>query len=111
MTCRIDVDNAVVRTSPASLLLLILMVVATATSFLVPPAQAFGQPELARIIFWHLPCAIITTGLVFCSTWFGYKYLSSRDVDWDVRNGAAVELGFVFACLTMATGILFSKVQ
>src|SRR2546429_160852 len=38
----------------------IAVALATLAAFLVPPAQNFREPELARIIFFHLPCAIST---------------------------------------------------
>ncbi|HRI44721.1 MAG TPA: cytochrome c biogenesis protein CcsA [Fimbriimonadaceae bacterium] len=87
------------------------VVVATIVSFALPDADSFRVPSLARIIFWHLPCAFLTTGLVFLAAWFGLRYLGSRDTRWDIRGAAALELGALFGALTMVTGILFSKVQ
>lgn len=87
------------------------VVVATIVSFALPDADSFRVPSLARIIFWHLPCAFLTTGLVFLAAWFGLRYLLSRETRWDVRGAATLELGALFGALTMVTGILFSKVQ
>ena len=114
--------------------------VVTVWSFLVPDAPGFASPEFARIFFWHFPCPIMLTGLLFAAVWSGYRYLAGPSeriatisrglpgglgrfvrmlsgVDtpnrlvWDVRSVAALELGLVFALLTMFSGILFSKVQ
>ncbi len=76
-----------------------------------PDAKSFPVPSLARIIFFHLPCAFVTTGLIVHSAWLGFRYLSTGEQRFDARNAAATELGALFAALTMATGVLFSKVQ
>lgn len=97
--------------SAAGLALMIGMLVAIAASFVLPDAKGFREPGMARIIFWHLPCAFITVGFLFAAAWNGWKYLQTRKPVWDLRGAATLELGTLFAALTMATGILFSKVQ
>lgn len=87
------------------------MAAATLASFLAPDAATFPEPSLARVIFFHLPCALVTSGLLFVSAWFGIQQLRTRRMDWDARVGATLELGALFALLTMLTGIYFSKVQ
>ncbi len=109
-------------------------------TFLVPDAPGFASPEFARIFFWHFPCPIMLTGLIFTAVWFSYRYVvgpshrlrhlsegmsgaagrfvrllsgvdtPAREV-WDLRAIAAIELGLVFSVLTMFSGILFSKIQ
>jgi len=87
----------------------------TLWSFEVPDAEGFQRPELARIFFWHFPCPILMTGLMIVGAYFGWRVLrSTTEPDrraWDVRSVAALELGLVFCLLTMASGILFSRVQ
>lgn len=78
---------------------------------MIPPAKGFPQPDLARIICFHLPCAFVCTGFLFAMCWQGISYLRSKKFDRDIRCAACTELAFLFACLTMATGILFSRVQ
>lgn len=87
------------------------LLAATVVTFIIPDAARFQEPSLARMICWHLPCAFITVGLLFFSAWMGLKYLLGRDPADDVRGAAAIELGALWAVLTMITGILFSKVQ
>ncbi|MEX2243470.1 MAG: cytochrome c biogenesis protein CcsA [Fimbriimonadaceae bacterium] len=84
---------------------------AVAYSLAAPDAQGFQDPSLARLIFFHLPCAFVTTGLIVHSAYLGWRYLATKDHRFDSRNTAAIELALVFAGLTMATGILFSRVQ
>lgn len=85
----------------------------TALYALIPDTEAgmWARPDLARILLFHLPCAFLTTGLVFWAAYSGLRFLLSRDPRWDARCAAASELGFLAAVLTMATGILFSAVQ
>ena len=88
------------------------MAIATAWTFLVPDAQlAFMSPGLARILFFHLPCAIISSIFIFFAPYLAIRYLMAKTPEWDVRAAAATELAFLFGILTMALGILFSKVQ
>lgn len=93
------------------LFLLVAMSAVTVFNFAVPDAQLFRTPELARFIFWHLPCAFLSIWFLFHNAYLGLRYLKSRDLVWDLRLGAAVELGLWFALLTMVTGIMFSKAQ
>lgn len=83
----------------------------TVWSFAVPPAKRFPEPDLARMLFFHLPCAITTSLFIFLAPYLAVRYLMAQTPDWDVRAAAANELGFLFGILTMATGILFSKAQ
>lgn len=96
---------------PMHFLLMVGMAAATLLAFLVPDAAQFQKPELARIFFFHFPSALICSVFIFLSGWFGLKVLLSRDLKWDVRNAASIEMGALFGAFTMATGILFSEVQ
>ncbi|HEY3783443.1 MAG TPA: cytochrome c biogenesis protein CcsA [Fimbriimonadaceae bacterium] len=92
-------------------ILFILILGATFATFWVPDAASFQHPELARIIFFHLPCAISTPLFLFFGSYLGLRYLRSKDKQWEIRSVAANEIGYVLALLTMATGMLFSKTQ
>lgn len=92
-------------------LLLIGGIIATIASFTAPPAGMFPEPELARIIFFHLPCAFVATGYIIAGAIYGMRYLSTRRWDFELKSHAANEIGANVAVATMLTGILFSKVQ
>lgn len=94
-----------------SWVLFALLAAATVQTFRVPNAPAFQDPELARMIFFHLPCAILATVFLFTGAYHAFKFLKARDPVWDVRSLAANEIGLLLSVLTMITGILFSKVQ
>jgi len=87
------------------------MAAVTLWGYSVPPAANFPNHELARMIFFHLPCAITTCWFVFLAPYLAVRYLMTKDIEWDMRSASCNELGFLFAILTMATGIVFSKVQ
>jgi heme exporter protein C len=89
----------------------IAVVAVTIWSFFVPDAAGFQRPELARIFFWHFPCPILATFLIVIGAWFAFKFQRTRDLTWDVRSVAAMELGYLFCLMTMASGIVFSYVQ
>src|SRR5437016_11031175 len=89
----------------------IAVALATLAAFLVPPAQNFREPDLARIIFFHLPCAISTPLFFFFASYCSLRYLMSKEMHWDIRASSANSIGYILALLTMATGMLFSRVQ
>jgi len=93
------------------ILLALLMGAATLYSFLVPPAAGFREPNMARIIFFHLPSAFVASVMIIAIGWLGITVLRRRDAISDIRLAAATELGMIFALATMATGIVFSRVQ
>jgi heme exporter protein C len=85
--------------------------VLTWEAFAAPNAQLFMNPEMARMIFWHLPCAISCTLFFYAGAYFSLRMLMHRKLEWDVRASSANEIGMVLAVLTMITGMLFSKFQ
>lgn len=92
-------------------------------SFLVPDAPLFQHPAAARIFFWHFPCPMMLTAFMFLGCYFSLRHfvriqpLFAPEEDaierekWDLRAAAALELGFIFAVLTMISGMLFSLVS
>jgi len=100
----------------------LVMGVATVWSFKVPDIAYFQAPGFARIFLWHFPCPMLFTFLVITSAWFSIRVFFNpaglkpetdaiARAEWDLRSVACMELSYLFALLTMATGILFSKVQ
>lgn len=95
----------------ANLVLFAWIAAGTVFYFMAPPAKGFPSPELARLLFFHLPCAIGATWFMVLGPYFGVRYLASRKEDWDRRMVAAQEMGFVLGALTLLTGMQFSAVQ
>ncbi|MBI2842412.1 MAG: cytochrome c biogenesis protein CcsA [Armatimonadetes bacterium] len=94
------------------LLLGIWMVAVIVAAFLfAPPAQGFAEPEAARIIFFHVPLAMVAALAFVIAMVYAAKYLSRRDLMDDIKSSISAELGLVFAILATATGSLFARVQ
>jgi heme exporter protein C len=93
------------------IVLMVLMAAATAWSFLAPPAVGFTDPELARIVFFHLPCAYATALFAIYGSVCSAMFLIKRNLLWEYRALAGTELALVFGVATMLTGILFSRIQ
>jgi heme exporter protein C len=78
---------------------------------------------MARVFFWHLPCSVLLLAFMFTGIYFSFRTFRKLDkalspvtdtfekIQWDIRAASAMELGFIWAILTMVTGILFSLVQ
>jgi len=94
------------------LLLGIWMAGVTAAAFLyVPPAEGFARPEAARIIFFHVPNAIVAAIAFLLSAAYAAGYLRGRSLINDAKSAAAAELGLVFSILATVTGSLFAYLQ
>ncbi|MCS7223222.1 MAG: cytochrome c biogenesis protein [Armatimonadetes bacterium] len=81
--------------------------------FWVPPAEEFaqryGNGEIAKIVFVHVPLAIVSFfGFVLAGI-LGGVYLMKRDPRYDDWSLALCESGFLFALLATLTGAYFSK--
>ncbi len=87
--------------------------VGTVASFWAPPLDKFQNPDLARMIFFHLPCALLTSVFVMIQPYFSFRALRAREDArrWDARALACGEMAVLYGALTLMTGILFSKVQ
>jgi heme exporter protein C len=83
----------------------------TVYSFTVPNAKLFMEPELARMIFFHLSCAFSSVVALIATCYFSIRYLATKSPAWDIRAAAMSELTLTFMVLTLLTGILFSRVQ
>jgi heme exporter protein C len=97
--------------TPAKLLFGLAMALVTVFSFYVPESAHFQQPELARILFWHFPCPIISSVLELMAAWYSFRYLRTQNPLDDLNALISVELGLLFGALTMGMGIVFSRAQ
>ncbi len=80
-------------------------------TFVVPDAMLFREASLARILFTHVPCAFLASYYIFLSFIYGIGSLRRGSELAASRLNASIELGTIYAALTMATGILFSRYQ
>lgn len=75
------------------------------------PAPAFTSPESARIIFWHVPMAILSMIWFFFAAFLAIQYLRTRDLKYDLRAAEAASVGLALTVLATLTGAIFSKMQ
>ncbi len=81
--------------------------------FIARGANGFGRSgNPARIVFFHVPVAILSYVCYTVATVYGIKYLvKDQDLDTDAKSAASMELGFVFCILATITGSIFAGVQ
>jgi heme exporter protein C len=92
-------------------LLVWMSVVIWAAFIYAPPAQMFRVESLARIMFFHVPCAMTATVMSVASALFALFFIISKDLASDIKSKTAAELATVFWVLTTITGAIFAKVQ
>lgn len=79
---------------------------------ILPPAQFFVAPELARIVALHLPNAYVAVIAAFMAGWSGFRYLAKgRNPIDDAKSSTAAALAALFCLLTTVTGSIFAKYQ
>ncbi|MDM7461277.1 MAG: cytochrome c biogenesis protein [bacterium] len=79
--------------------------------YVAPPAQDFRDPGSARIIFFHVPAAIVCTLCFLAGGFFGWRYLRRRDPLDDARAAAANEVGALLGVVALLTGMVFAAMQ
>lgn len=84
----------------------------TVAAFLwLPPAQGFRNPETARMVVFHVPCAIIAFVAFVLNGFYSWKYLRGREPLLDAKASISAELGLLFSVLATVTGSLFAMEQ
>ncbi len=92
--------------------LLLLLCATTVGGFLwLPPAEAFLKPALARIVVFHVPCAIVADLASVVAGWYAIAYLRKRTLTDDVKSSVSFGLALLFCFLTTITGSMFAKSQ
>lgn len=84
----------------------------TVAAFLwLPPAQGFRSPEAARMVVFHVPCALVTFVAFLVNAFYSWRYLRRTEEMADTKASVAAELGLLFAILATVTGSLFAMEQ
>lgn len=73
--------------------------------FPIIPALA----EKARIMFFHVPTAWLSTLAFIMSMIYGIQYLRKRKLEDDIKSATAAGLGFMFCFLATVTGAIWAK--
>jgi heme exporter protein C len=71
-----------------------------------------GNGDIARIVFFHVPVAILSYIAYAAATYYAIRYLwRGRSMDADARSAVAMELGFLFCILATISGSIFAGGQ
>jgi heme exporter protein C len=95
---------------------LTIVVVAACTFPIVPVPQNWyefpvipGLENKARIMFFHVPMAWITTLAFLVSLVYGVRHLAKKNMDDDARSAISAGLGLLFCVLATVTGSIWAK--
>ncbi len=71
-----------------------------------------GNGNIGRIIFFHVPVAVLSSVVYFVGAVYAFHYLTRHpDMETDAKSAAAMELGFMFCILATVTGSVFAAAQ
>ncbi len=79
--------------------------------FTSPATGGFMAPDAARIIFFHVPCAIVSVVAFLAAALYAYRFMRTRDLMDDAKSAASTEIGLLFAVFATLTGSIFARVQ
>ena len=68
-----------------------------------------GLEDKARILFFHVPTAWLSTVGFIASMIYGIRYLRKRNPDDDIKSASAAGVGFLFCILATVTGAIWAK--
>jgi heme exporter protein C len=98
--------------APWKMLLLPLMTAVILMAYLwAKDIPTFQDPKSARIIFWHVPMAILSMVWFLAACIYAVRFLARHDDFDDVRSSKAAEVGLLLTVLATVTGAIFSKMQ
>ncbi|GJQ20636.1 MAG: hypothetical protein HBSIN02_09910 [Bacteroidia bacterium] len=68
-----------------------------------------GLEDKARNIFFHVPTAWTTVLAFIVSMVFGFRYLRTRNLEYDLKSVTSAGLGLLFCLLATVTGAVWAK--
>jgi heme exporter protein C len=68
-----------------------------------------GLEDKARNIFFHVPVAWTSVLGFLVALFFGYKYLRTKNLDYDMKSVTSAGLGLMFCILATVTGSIWAK--
>jgi len=77
--------------------------------FLVLPDEA-AQGAIYRIMFFHVPAALVGMAGYFVALIFSVLYLSSKELKWDSLAASIVEVALVFSVVNIVTGSIWARI-
>jgi heme exporter protein C len=77
--------------------------------FLVLPDE-LNQGMIYRIIYFHVPAAMVAFAAFFASLVASAGYLTTKEMRYDSFSASAIEVGFVFATVNLVTGSIWGRI-
>jgi heme exporter protein C len=68
-----------------------------------------GLEDKARNIFFHVPVAWTSVLGFLVALYYGFKYLQTKDLDYDIKSVSSAGLGMMFCLLATVTGSIWAK--
>lgn len=65
--------------------------------------------ERARNLYFHVPMSWVAMLAYVVAMVFGFRYLKTRDISYDIKSSAAAALGTLFTILATVTGAIWAK--
>jgi heme exporter protein C len=79
---------------------------------IIAPIPAVGSMgERARILYFHVPTAWVSTVAFVMALVYGAQYIRKRDILYDYKASASAALGLIFAVLATVTGAIWAKFE
>jgi heme exporter protein C len=79
---------------------------------IIAPIPAVGSMgERARILYFHVPTAWVSTVAFIMALFYGAQYIRKRDILYDYKAASAAALGLMFAVLATVTGAIWAKFE
>ncbi|MCS7254354.1 MAG: cytochrome c biogenesis protein [Armatimonadota bacterium] len=72
-------------------------------------ANTYGSGGLAKVMFVHVPLAIVSFVAFVAAAIYGIFYLRTREVRYDALECASAEVGLVYALLATVTGAIWAR--
>lgn len=77
---------------------------------IIAPIPAVGNMgERARILYFHVPTAWVSTVAFIMALFYGARYIKTRDILYDYKAASSAALGLIFAVLATVTGAIWAK--
>jgi len=68
-----------------------------------------GLEDKARNIFFHVPVAWTSVLGFLVALFYGFKYLRTKNLDYDIKSVSSAGLGMMFCLLATMTGSIWAK--
>jgi heme exporter protein C len=86
----------------------VMLLIATAMVFLYAPMEAvMGQVQ--RVFYFHVASAWVGMLAFLVAAIAGIAYLRTGDRKWDIAGVSAIEIGMVFALITIISGSIWAR--